>query len=56
MKCKIDGCDRECRYMEQQVFGQKLTHRGKKANGYQPKYGEYQQKLKDLRDSRREAA
>ncbi|EBH3062525.1 HNH endonuclease, partial [Salmonella enterica] len=19
MKCKIDGCDRECRYMEQQV-------------------------------------
>ncbi|EDJ2117581.1 HNH endonuclease [Salmonella enterica subsp. enterica serovar Kentucky] len=42
--------------VEQALFGQKLTHRGKKANGYQPKYGEYQQKLKDLRDSRREAA
>ncbi|EGO4532866.1 HNH endonuclease [Escherichia coli] len=42
--------------VEQALFGEKLTHRGKKANGYQPKYGEYQQKLKDLRDSRSEAA
>ena len=42
--------------VEQALFGEKLTHRSKKANGYQPKYGEYQQKLKDLRNSREEAA
>lgn len=31
--------------VEQALFGEKATHRSKKANGYQPKYGEYQHKI-----------
>ncbi|ECT8547644.1 HNH endonuclease [Salmonella enterica subsp. diarizonae serovar 48:i:z] len=27
--------------VEQALFGEKMTHRGKRANGYRPKYGEY---------------
>lgn len=41
--------------VEQALFGEKATHKSKKANGYQPKYGEYQQKLKELLNSREAA-
>ncbi|BEM41776.1 hypothetical protein SME13J_03950 [Serratia marcescens] len=41
--------------VEQALFGEKATHRGKKAKGYKPKYGEYQQKLKILKESREAA-
>ncbi len=42
--------------VEEALFSERITHCNKKTKVYTPKYGEFQQKLKDLRNNREEAA